>query len=310
MPITANNPFKGRQYPGEVIVLCVRWYLRYPLSYEHVSELLSERGVEVDPSCIWRWVQVYAPELNKRCRPYLKPTNKSYRIDETYIKVKGRDKYLYRALDSTGQTIEFLLTAKRDKHAAKRFLVKAIEASGNPMPRVINVDKNPAYPAAVEVLKADGVIPRRVRLRQCKYLNNVIEQDHRTVKKRVWLAKGYGSFQSAWRTLQGIETVNMIRKGTNGCRKKMRLATRFSSVCCSDSLSFKPELKLRQPPRARIALSQNSQQNLLLLSGLRRVGSISITDIAHSNDVADEKTLSGSNFRFSSRRRTALLPYA
>ena len=178
MPITANNPFKGRQYPGEVIVLCVRWYLRYPLSYEHVSELLSERGVEVDPSCIWRWAQVYAPELNKRCRPYLKPTNKSYRIDETYIKVKGQDKYLYRALDSTGQTIEFLLTAKRDKHAAKRFLVKAIEASGNPMPRVINVDKNPAYPAAVEVLKADGVIPRRVRLRQCKYLN-VVEQGHR-----------------------------------------------------------------------------------------------------------------------------------
>ena len=107
MPITANNPFKGRQYPGEVIVLCVRWYLRYPLSYEHVSELLSERGVEVDPSCIWRWVQVYAPELNKRCRPYLKPTNKSYRIDETYIKVKGQDKYLYRALDSTARRSSF-----------------------------------------------------------------------------------------------------------------------------------------------------------------------------------------------------------
>ena len=101
MPITANDPFKGRQYPGEVIVLCVRWYLRYPLSYEHVSELLAERGVEVDASCIWRWVQVYAPELNKRCRPYLKPANQSYPIDETYIKVKGQDKYLYRALDST-----------------------------------------------------------------------------------------------------------------------------------------------------------------------------------------------------------------
>jgi transposase-like protein len=213
LPITASNPFKGRQYSGEVIVLSVRWYLRYPLSYEHVSELLAERGVEVDPSCIWRWVQAYAPELNKRCRPFLKPANKSYRIDETYIKVKGQDKYLYRALDSTGQTIEFLLTAKRDKAAAKRFLVKAIEASGNPMPRVMNVDKNPAYPAAMEELKADGTIPRRVRLRQCKYLNNVIEQDHRTVKKRVWLAKGYGSFQSAWRTLQGIEAVSMIKKG-------------------------------------------------------------------------------------------------
>jgi len=100
---------------------------------------------------------VYSPELNKRCRSHLKPANKSYRIDETYIKVKGADKYLYRAVDSTGQTIDFLLTAKRDTAAAKRFLRNAIEAAGNGMPRVVNVDKNPAYPAAVEVLKADGV---------------------------------------------------------------------------------------------------------------------------------------------------------
>src|ERR1700738_3674303 len=214
MPINPHNPFKGRHYPGEVIVLCVRWYLlRYPLSYEHVAELVAERGVEVDASCIWRWVQAYAPEPNKRCRPYLKPTNKSYRIDETYINVRGEDKYLYRALDSTGQTIDFLLTARRDTAAAKRFLRRAIDASGNPMPRVINVDKNPTYPAAVEALKADGTIHSRVVLRQCKYLNNVIEQDHRPVKKGVWLATGYGSFQSAWRTLQGIETVSMIRKG-------------------------------------------------------------------------------------------------
>ncbi len=143
----------------------------------------------MDASCIWRWVQAYAPELNKRCRPHLKPVNKSYRIDETYIKVKGEDKYLYRAIDSTGQTIDFLLTAKRDAAAAKRFLRRAIDASGNAMPRVMNVDKNPAYPAAVNALKAEGAVPRRVSLRQCKYLNNVIEQDHRTVKQRVWLAK-------------------------------------------------------------------------------------------------------------------------
>ena len=129
-------------------------------------------------------MQAYAPELSERCRPHLKPTNKNYRIDETYINVKGEDKYLYRALDSTGQTIDFLLTAKRDTAAAKRFLRKAIDASGNPMPRVINEDKNPSYPAAMEALKAEGVIPRRVVLRQCKYLNNVIEQDHLTVKKR------------------------------------------------------------------------------------------------------------------------------
>jgi IS6 family transposase len=213
MPISPENPFKGRHYPGEVILSAVRWYLRYPLAYLHVSELLAERGLFIDASCIWRWVQAYAPEIDKRCRPHLKPTNKSYRVDETYIKVKGKDRYLYRAVDSTGQTIDFLLTAKRDAESAKRFFRKAFSAAGNPVPRVLNVDKNPAYPAAVRALKAEGMLPRRVRLRQCRYLNNVVEQDHRVVKKRVWLAKGYGSFRSAWRTLQGIEAMNMIRKG-------------------------------------------------------------------------------------------------
>jgi IS6 family transposase len=213
VPITAANPFKGRQYPGQVIVTAVRWYLRYPLAYEHVSELLSERGLPVNASCIWRWVQAFAPELSKRCRQHLKPVNRSYRVDETYIKVKGQEKYLYRAVDSAGQTIDFLLTAKRDASAAKRFFQKVFSLAANPVPRVINVDKNPAYPAAIRVLKQEGMLPPRVRLRQCKYLNNVIEQDHRLVKKRTWLAKGYNTFRSAWRTLEGIETVNMIRKG-------------------------------------------------------------------------------------------------
>jgi transposase, IS6 family len=116
-------------------------------------------------------------------------------------------------VDSTGQTIDFLLTGKRDTASAIRFFRRVFSTEGNPMARVLNVDKNPAYPAAVRELKDEGVLPRRVRLRQCRYLNNVIEQDHRLVKKRVWLAKGYGSFQSAWRTLQGIEAMNMIRKG-------------------------------------------------------------------------------------------------
>ena len=213
MPITPTNPFKGRQYPGEVILQAVRWYLRYPLAYLHVSELLSERGLFVDASCIWRWVQAYAPEVDKRCRPHLKSTNKSYRVDETYVKVKGKDRYLYRAVDSAGQTIDFLLTAKRDTEAAQRFFRKVFAARENPTPRVVNVDKNRAYPSAIEALKAEGNLPRRVRLRQSKYLNNIVEQDHRTVKKRVWLAKGYGSFESAWRTLQGIETMHMINKG-------------------------------------------------------------------------------------------------
>ena len=174
------------------VPLAVRWYLRYPLAYLHVSEILTERGLFIDASCIWRWVQAYGPEIDKRCRPHLKTTNKSYRVDETYIKVKGKDRYLYRAVDSTGQTIDFLLTAKRDAAGAKRFFRKAFQAPGNPSPRVVNVDKNPAYPAAVAALKAEGTLTRRARLRQCKYLNNIVEQDHRTVKKRVWLATGYG----------------------------------------------------------------------------------------------------------------------
>jgi len=136
-------------------------------------------------------------------------------------KVKGREKYLYRAVDATGQTIDFLLTAKRDKAAARRFFHKVFRSSANPIPRVINVDKNAAYPAAIELLKREGTLPRRVRLRQCKFLNNVVEQDHRFVKKRVWLAKGYGAFPSARRTLEGIETIQMIRKGrVRGVAKK------------------------------------------------------------------------------------------
>ena len=161
-PISAAQPFKGRQYAGEIILTAVRWYLRYPLAYEHVSELLKERGLAVDASCIWRWVQAYAAELNKRCRRHLKATNKSYRVDETYIKVKGQEKYLYRAVDSTGQTIDFLLTAKRDAAAVKRFFRRVFRSSCNPIPRVINVDQNPAYPAATRALKREGILPRRV----------------------------------------------------------------------------------------------------------------------------------------------------
>src|SRR3982751_6994565 len=134
-------------------------------------------------------------------------------LNSRYIKVKGKDRYLYRAVDSPGQTIDFLLTAKRDKAAAKRFFQKALRGSVNVMPRVINVDKNPAYPAAFQELKAEGVLSRRCRLRPCKFLNNIVEQDHRTVKRRMKLAMGYGSFRTAWRNIQGIETMHLIRKG-------------------------------------------------------------------------------------------------
>ena len=123
--MSKSNLFKWRHYEPEIILLCVRWYLSYPLSYRQVAEMVNERGLDVHLSTVYRWVQRYAPELEKRCQPHLQSTNDSWRVDETYIKVKGKQKYLYRAVDSSGHTLDFLLTAKRDAEAAKRFLRKA-----------------------------------------------------------------------------------------------------------------------------------------------------------------------------------------
>ena len=174
--------------------------------------MMREPGLSLDHTTIYRWVQAYAPELEKRIRPHLRLTNDSYRVDETYVKVKGAWKYLYRAVDSTGQTIDFMLSAKRDARAAKRFFRKILKAASHSSPRVINVDKNPAYPPAVEQLKEEGALPNRTQLRQCKYLNNLIEQDHRFIKRRVTLGLGFFRFNTAWRTIRGYESMNIIRK--------------------------------------------------------------------------------------------------
>src|SRR5262245_28442263 len=166
MAHSSANPFKWRQHKGKLILLCVRWYLAFTLSYRQLARMVQEHGWKVNHTSIFRWVQRYGPELASRCRACLIPTNLSYRVDETVIKVKVEDRYLYRAIDSTGQTIDFLLTAKRDKASAKRFFRRAFRSTGNVLPRVINVDKNPAYPAAFKELKAEGVLSRRCRLRQ------------------------------------------------------------------------------------------------------------------------------------------------
>ncbi len=174
---------------------------------------MLERGLTVDHTTVYRWVQAYAPELDKRARAHLRPTNDSWRVDETYIKVKGEWKYLYRAVDSEGNTLEFMLSAKRDARAAERFFRKAMNATDNQEPRVINVDKNAAYPPAIDQLKSDQTLPETTQLRLVKYLNNIVEQDHRFIKRLVNPGMGFGSFNTARRTLIGYETMNMIRKG-------------------------------------------------------------------------------------------------
>src|SRR6266571_164043 len=154
-----QNPFKWRHFDAEIILLCVRWYLRYSLSYRDLEELMRERGLPVDHTTIYRWVQHYAPELEKRCRPHLTMTNDSWRVDETYVKVKKAWMYLYRAVDSQGNTLEFHLSITRDAQAAKRFFAKALAAPHTNTPRVVTVDKNPTYPKALKELKAAGILP-------------------------------------------------------------------------------------------------------------------------------------------------------
>ncbi len=211
--VVQGEAFKGRQFTAEVILWAVRWYLMFPVSYRDLELMLLDRGVAVDHTTIFRWIQAYAVELEKRIRPHLRMTNGSWRVDETYIKVKGRWTYLYRAVDKCGQTIDFLLSAKRDAAAAKRFFRKALAQPHTVNPRTITVDKNPSYPKAVAEMKNDAELWRRSRLRQVKYLNNILEQDHRRIKRLTGPGLGFGGFRTARRTLAGFEAMAMIRKG-------------------------------------------------------------------------------------------------
>jgi len=175
--------------------------------------MLADRGVRVDHTTLFRWIQAYAPELEERIRPHLRPTNGSWRVDETYIRVKGEWVYLYRAVDATGQTIDFLLSPKRDAAAARRFFRKALKQSHTVNPRTITVDKNAAYPIALKTMKQGGELWRFAKLRQVKVLNNIVEQDHRRIKRLVRPGLGFKSFVSASQTIAGYEAMAMIRKG-------------------------------------------------------------------------------------------------
>jgi len=203
--------FKWRQTAPELILCAVRWYLRYSLSLRDVEELFAERGLAADHTTIWRWVQRYGSELEQRLRRH--PTNKSWRVDETYVRVKGAWCYLYRAIDSTGATIDFLLSALRDAAAAKRLFRQALSDPAHPQPRVINTDQARLYGSAIAALKEAGTLRRHCRHRPVQYLNNILEQDHRAIKRRVKAKQSFREFGAARRTIAGYEAVHKIRKG-------------------------------------------------------------------------------------------------
>jgi len=213
MPRIRAALFRGRHFEDRIIVLCVRWYLRYSLSYRDLEEMMAERNLGVDHFTIARWVLRYSPELNKRISRELRRTNRSWRVDETYVRVAGRWTYLYRAIDSAGDTIDFMLSPNRDAIAAKHFLRLALARAGEIRPRVINVDGHPAYPQVIADLKGAGELGRTYRCRPAPYLNNIIEQDHRFIKKRIAASLWFRSVDGAQNTIEGYEAMHMIRKG-------------------------------------------------------------------------------------------------
>ena len=201
--------FKGMRFPIDVILVCIRWYVAYPLSYRHLEEIMEERGVSVDHSSINRWAIRFLPLIEKLARKHKRQVGGSWRMDETYIKVKGVWKYLYRAVDKQGKAVDFLLTAKRDMAAAKRFFNKAMGANGDP--DKVAMDKSGANKAAIDAINVGRDVP--IVVRQVKYLNNIVEQDHRAIKRVIKPMLNFKSFRAAGSVLAGVELMHMIRKG-------------------------------------------------------------------------------------------------
>tara|TARA_Y100001951_G_scaffold103660_1_gene113010 strand:- start:719 stop:1396 length:678 start_codon:yes stop_codon:yes gene_type:complete len=209
--------FKGAQFPQDVILHAVFFYVRYGVSYRDLEEILAERGVVVDHATLNRWVVRYASDLAAVAQRRKSTTAPSWRLDETYVKVRGEWCYLYRAVDRNGQTLDFMLSEHRDEAAALRFLAQAISSNG--LPRACAIDKSGANTAALKEINAalrKVGSDRRIRVFRSKYLNNIVEQDHRGVKRRIRPMLGFKSFRSATATLDGIETAHMIRKGQLG----------------------------------------------------------------------------------------------
>ena len=217
--------FERHRYQRVIILQAVYFKLRFTLSYRDVEELMSIRGIKVDHSTIQRWVFKFSKEVEKNMHKRKKQVCDSWRMDETYIKVKGRDMYLYRAVDKFGNTVDFLLTRRRQKMSAQKFFNKAIGNNGKP--RVINIDKSGANSSAILTVNKRSLSSKKIKIRKVKYLNNIIEQDHRRIKRRIRIMTGFKEFESAQRTLSGIEVVSIIKKDQiiNPC------STSFKTFC-------------------------------------------------------------------------------
>jgi len=216
--------FKGRHFDQEIIILCVRWYVTYKLSYRDLAAMMLERGVAVAPSTIFRWVQRYVPEFEKRWDRFSRPVGWSWRVDETYILVKGQWCYLYRAVDKQGRTVDFLLRQDRGIAAVQAFR-KAFASHPNRPPQKVTLDGHWPSHRALRLLRREHTGWRRVHVRTCQYLNNIVEQDHRAIKRRCAPMLGFKSVKTAAVTISGIELAHRIRKRQFICQPTDRRET-------------------------------------------------------------------------------------
>ncbi|TQV83318.1 IS6 family transposase [Denitrobaculum tricleocarpae] len=210
--------FKGRHFSGEVVLWAVRWYYRYGISYRDLEQMMAGRSIRADHATIYRWVQTFAPEIEKRLRwQWCRPVSGSWRVDETYVKVRSKWVYLYRAMDKFGNTIDFYLSATRNNKAAKRFLAKALRALKDwAKLHTINTDKAPTFGAANSELKADRKCPKETKHRQVKYLNNIVEAGHSKLKQLIRPMRCFKTLKSAYATIKGFEVMRALRKGQAG----------------------------------------------------------------------------------------------
>jgi len=203
--------FKGRHFDGQIIVLCVSWYTSFKLSLRDLVIMMADRGIRLTHTTIMRWGQHYLPEFEKRWSRYDRTVGGSWRMDETYLKVRGSWVYLYRAVDKAGRTVDFFLSRNRDVTAAKTFLRNAMK--NRRTPTKITLDAYAASHRAVREMKETGELPRRVKVRSSQYLNNLVEQDHRRIKQRIRPMLGFKRFDHAAITISGIELAEKIKKG-------------------------------------------------------------------------------------------------
>lgn len=209
-----KSPFKHHRFPPDIILCAVRWYLRYPLSYQDVVDLLAEREIAVDRSTVYRWVVKFGPELTTRTEKHLRRASVDWHVDETYIRVGGTWRYLWRAVDANGQMVDFRLTARRDAKAAKAFLNKAIEPVRLHRPVTIVTDKAQAYRRVIREIN-HRYDPHFDSIRHIdhKWRNNLIESDHAAMKRFLGYRQSFRSLRSAEATLSGIETIRTIKRG-------------------------------------------------------------------------------------------------